>query len=128
MEKADMIRLALGSVFGIVAVILSYYGDTVGVSMTAAAGMALCLNYFLRKLIHKEEMKTDEMTKRISGIASEYTLVVAISTIGILTIVLHFYPMLFDVFEVLGILIAVIITSKIAFQLYYGKIKKEIGF
>ncbi len=128
MEKADTLRLILGSIFGISAVILSFYGDTVGVSMMAAAGMALVLNYFLRKVIFKEKTKTDEMSKRISSLASEYTLVAAISTIGILTIVLHFYPMLFDVFEVLGILIAVIIVSKIAFHLYYTKIKKEIGF
>ncbi len=50
------------------------------------------------------------------------------STIGTLTIALHFYLTLFDVFEVLGILTAVIIVPKIAFQLYYEKIKKEIGF
>ena len=68
------------------------------------------------------------MTKRISSIASEFALFAAISTIGILTIELHFYPTLFDVFEVLAILIAVIIVSKIACQLYYAKIKKEIGF
>lgn len=128
MEKADMLRLALASIFGVAAVILSYYGDTVGVSMMAAAGIALSLNYFLRRLIYKGEMKKDEMTKRISSITSEFALFVAISTIGILTIVLHFYPALFDVFEVLAILIAVIIVSKIASQLYYTKIKKEIGF
>ena len=68
------------------------------------------------------------MTKRISSITSEFALFVAISTIGILTIVLHFFPMLFDVFEVMAILIAVILGSKIASQLYYTKIKKEIGF
>ncbi len=128
MNKSDMLTLVLASIFGIAAVILSFYGDTVGVSMMAAAGIALFLNYFLRRLIYKGEMKKDEMTKRISSIASEYTLVAAISTIGILTIVLHFYPTLFDVFEVLGILIAVIIVSKIAYHLYYTKIKKEIGF
>ncbi|MCZ7385003.1 MAG: hypothetical protein O8C63_09685 [Candidatus Methanoperedens sp.] len=128
MNKSEMLTLVLASIFGFAAVILSIYGDTIGVSMMAAAGIALFLNYFLRKLIYKKEMKNDEMTKRISSIASEYTLVAAITTIGILTIVLHFYPMLFDVFEVLGILIAVIIVSKIAFQLYYTKIKKEIGF
>lgn len=128
MEKADTLRLILVSVFGFVAVILSFYGDTVGVSMMAAAGIALFLNYLLRSVIFKEKTKTDEMSKRISSLASEYTLVAAISTIGILTIALHFYPTLFDVFEVLGILIAVIIVSKIAFHLYYMKIKKEIGF
>ncbi len=128
MEKADTLRLILGSIFVVAAVILSYYGDTVGVSMMAAAGIALFLNYFLRKAIYKDEMKKDELSKRISSIASEFALFVAISTIGILTIALHFYPTLFDVFEVLAILIAVIIASKIACQLYYAKIKNEIGF
>ncbi len=128
MEKADTLRLILGSIFGIAAVILSFYGDTVGVSMMAAAGIALFLNYFLRKLIYKDEVKKDELSKRISSIASELALFVAISTIGILTIILHFYPTLFDVFEVLAILIAVIIVSKIICQLYYTKIKKEFGF
>jgi drug/metabolite transporter (DMT)-like permease len=128
MKKSDMPTLVPASVFGIAAVILSFYGDTVGVSMMAAAGIALSSNYFLRKLIHKDKVQKDEMTKRISSITSEFALFVAIATIGILTIILHFFPMLFDVFEVLGILIAVIITSKIAFQLYYEKIKKEIGF
>ncbi len=128
MEKTDTLRLILGSIFVVAAVILSFYGDTVGVSMMAAAGIALFLNYFLRKLISKDEVKKDELSKRISSIASEFALFVAISTIGILTIILHFYPTLFDVFEVLAILIAVIIVSKIVCQLYYTKIKKEIGF
>jgi hypothetical protein len=128
MEKVEKLRLVLASVFGIAAVILSIYGDAVGVSMMAAAGIALFLNYFLRRLLYKEKAQKDEMTKRISSITSEFALFVAISTIGILTIVLHFYPTLFDVFEVLAILIAVIIVSKIACQLYYTMIKKEIGF
>lgn len=68
------------------------------------------------------------MTIRISSITSEFSLFVAISTIGILAITLHFFPALFDVFEVLAILITVIIVSKVASQLYYTKIKKEIGF
>ncbi len=128
MNKSDMLTLVLASIFGIAAVILSFYIDTIGVSMMAAAGIALLLNYFLRRLIYKGEMKKDEMTKRISSITSEFTLFAAISTIGILTIVLHFYPELFDVSEVLAILIAVIIVSKIAGQLYYTKMKKELGF
>lgn len=128
MEKVDIMRLVLTSIFGIAAVILSFYGDVVGVSMMAAAGIALLLNYFLRKLIYKGNAQKDEMTKRISSITSEFALFVAISTIGILTIVLHFFPMLFDAFEVLAILIAVIIVSKIACQLYYTKIRKEIEF
>ncbi len=97
-----MLRLILASIFGIAAVILSYYGDAAGVSMIAAAGIAMFLNYFLRKLIYKEKAQKDEMTKRISSITSEFALFAAILTIGILTIVLHFSPMLFDVFEVLA--------------------------
>jgi len=128
MEKVDKLRLVLASVFGIAAIILSIYGDAVGVSMRAAAGIALFLNYFLRRLLYKEKAQKDEMTNRISSITSEFALFVAISTIGILTIMLHFYHTLFDVSEVLAILIAVIIVSKVASQLYYTKIKKEIGF
>lgn len=128
MEKVDILRLVLASIFGIAGVILSFYGDTVGVSMMVAAGIALFLNYLLRRLISKDQIKKDEMTKRISSVTSEFALFVAISTIGILTIVLHFFPVLFDAFEVLAILIAVIIVSKIASQLYFTKIKKEIGF
>lgn len=128
MEKVDKLRLVLASVFWIAAIILSIYGDAVGVSMMAAAGIALFLNYFLRRLLYKEKAQKDEMTKRISSITSEFALFVAISTIGILTIMLHFYHTLFDVSEVLAILIAVIIVSKVASQLYYTKIKKEIGF
>ncbi len=128
MEKSNIIRLVLGLMFGIAAVILSYYGDTVGVSMMAAAGFALFINYLLGKVFYKEEKRVDEMARKISSIASEYALLTAISAIGILTIILHFYPLLFDVFEVLGILTAVIIISKIVFQLYYKKVKNEIGF
>lgn len=128
MEKADKLRLVLASVFGIAAIILSIYGDAVGVTMMAAAGIALLLNYFLRRILYKSESRRDEMTIRISSIASEISLFVAISTIGILTLVLHFYPAIFNVFEVLAILIAVIIVSKVVSQLYYTKIKKEIEF
>lgn len=128
MEKVDKLRLVLAFVFGVTAVVLSIYGDAVGVSMMAGAGIALLLNYLLRRLLSREKAQKDEMTIRISSITSEFSLFVAISTIGILTITLHFFPALFDVFEVLAILITVIIVSKIASQLYYTKIKKEIGF
>ena len=57
MEKVDTLRLILGSIIGVAAVILSYYSDIVGVSMMAAAGIALFLNYFLRKAIYKDEVK-----------------------------------------------------------------------
>lgn len=128
MEKVDILSLVLGLIFGIAAVILSFYGDTVGMSMMVGAGLGLLLSYFYRKIKYKGKARKDEMTNRISSIASEFALLVAIITIGILTIVLHFYPALFDVFEVLAILIAVILGSKMAYQWYYTKIKKEIGF
>ncbi len=128
MEKADLVKLAIGSIFGIAAVILSYYGDTAGVSMMAAAGIAIFSNYFLGKLISKNNIKKDELTKRLSALSSEFALFMAISTIGVLTIALHFYPSLFDTFEVMAILIAVIIVSKIACHWYYKMIKREIGF
>lgn len=128
MEKVDILSLVLGSVFGIAAVILYFYGDTVGVGMMAASGITMFLIFLYRKLKYKGKAQKDEMTKRISSIASEFAMLAAIITIGILTIVLHFYPALFDVFEVLAILIAVILVSKAAYQWYYSKIKKEIGF
>ncbi|HEY9247462.1 MAG TPA: hypothetical protein VIO11_11505 [Candidatus Methanoperedens sp.] len=128
MNNADKLRLAIASVFAVAAVILSLYGDMVGVSMMTAAGLAVFLNYVLRRIILKEEIKKDEMTKRISSISSEFALLVTICVIGILTIMLHFRPALLDAFEVMGILIAVIIISKITVQLYYVKISKEIDF
>ncbi len=128
MEKFEKLSLVLGLFFGIAAVILSIYGDIVGVGIMAGAILGLLLNYFYRKLRFKGKAHSDEMTKRISSIASEFAMLAAIYTIGILTIVLHFYPELFDVFEVLAILIAVILVSKAAYQWYYTKIKKEIGF
>ncbi|NJD76395.1 MAG: hypothetical protein FIB08_04770 [Candidatus Methanoperedens sp.] len=128
MEKADLVKLVIGSIFGIAAIILSFYGDTAGVSMMAAAGIAIFSNYFLGKLISKNNIKKDEMSKRISAMSSEFALFMVISTIGVLTITLHFYPSLFDAFEVMAILIAVMILSKIACHWYYKKIKREIEF
>ncbi len=128
MDIADKLRLIIASIFAIAAVALYFYGDMVAVSMMAAAGLALFLNYFLRKIIHKEQKRKDEMTKRMSSLSSEFALFVTICTIGLLTIVLHFHPAQFDVFEVLGLLTAVIIISKIAGHMYYEKLKKEIDF
>ncbi len=122
------VRFVIGAIFGIAAIILSFYGDTTGVSMMAAAGIAIFSNYFLGKLISKNNIKKDEMSKRISAVSSEFALFMAISTIGALTITLHFYPSLFDALEVMAILIAIIIISKIACHWYYKKIKTEIGF
>ncbi|MCX9012771.1 MAG: hypothetical protein OIN66_16845 [Candidatus Methanoperedens sp.] len=128
MKWVNMIRWILALIFGVAAVLLSFYGDTVGRNMMAVAGIALFLDSFFRIVKNKDELKMDEMTKTISSIASEFALFAAIWTIGILTIIIHFYPSLFGVYDVLAILIAVIILSKITYYLYYTKVKKEIGF
>ena len=94
----------------------------------AVVGIALSLNVVIRKVMHKDELKKDEMVKRISGMSSDISLLLSMISIGLLTIVLHFFPTLFDVFEVLAILLSVMMVSKIAFQLYYTRMKDEIGF
>lgn len=128
MKKFNKIHLILGVIFGIAAVALYSYGDIVGGSMMAAAVIGLSVNYIMRKAILNDELKKDEMVKKISGMSSDIALYFSIISVGLLTIVLHFHPTLFDVFEVLGILLAVMLVSKIALQMYYTKIKDEIGF
>ena len=128
MKKSNLIQLTIIAIFGIFAVILYFYGDIVGGNMMAVVGIALSLNVIIRKVMHKDELKKDEMVKRISGMSSDISLLLSMMSIGLLTIVLHFFPTLFDVFEVLAILLFVMMVSKIAFQLYYTKMKDEIGF
>ena len=128
MNKSNRTHLILGAIFGIAAVALYSYGDIVGGSMMATVVIGLSLNYILRKATLKDENKKDEMIKRISGMSSDIALYFSIISIGLLTLVLHFLPTLFDVFEVLGILLSVMLVSKIALQMYYTKIKDEIGF
>lgn len=128
MKKSNLIQLPFIAIFGIFAVILYFFGDIVGGNMMAVVGIALSLNVIIRKVIHKDELKKDEMVKRISGMSSDISLLLSIISIGLLTIVLHFFPTLFNVFEVLAILIFVMMVSKITFQLYYTRMKDEIGF
>ena len=128
MKKYYLIQLVLTMIFAIAAVILYFYNDPVGGGMMAVAGIAISLNLIIGNLMQKDELKKDEMVKRISGMSSDIALYLSIISIGILTVVLHFLPTLFDVFEVLGIILAVMLVSKIAFQLYYSKMKDEIGF
>ena len=128
MNKSNRIHLILGAIFGIAAVALYSYSDIVGGNMMAAAAIGLSINYILRKTIIKDGTKKDEMVKRISGMSSDIALYLSIISIGLLTIVLHFLPSLFDVFEVLAILLAVMLVSKIVLHLYYTKMKDEIGF
>jgi uncharacterized membrane protein len=128
MKKSNLIQLPFIAIFGIFAVILYFFGDIVGGNMMAVVGIVLSLNVIIRKVIHKDELKKDEMVKRISGMSSDISLLLSIISIGLLTIVLHFFPTLFNVFEVLAILIFVMMVSKITFQLYYTRMKDEIGF
>lgn len=128
MKKFNRIHLILGVIFGIAAVALYSYGDVVRGNMMAAPVIVLSVYYIMRKTILKDEPKKDEMVKKISGMSSDIALYLSIISIGVLTIVLHFLPTLFDVFEVLGILLAVMLVSKIALQMYYTKMKDEIGF
>ena len=128
MKKYYLIQLVLTMIFAIAAVILYFYNDPVGESMMAVAGIAISLNLIIRKVMRKDELKKDEMVKRISGMSSNIALYLSIISIGLLTVVLHFLPTLFDVFEVLAILLTVMLISKIAFQLYYSRMKGEIGF
>jgi len=128
MKKSNLIQLTFIAIFGIFAVILYFYGDIVGGNMMAVVGIALSLNVIIRKVMHKDELKKDEMIKRISGMSSDISLFLSIISIGLLTIVLHFFPTLFDVFEVLAILLFVMMVSKIALQLYYTRMKDEISF
>jgi len=128
MKKYYLKHLVWTMIFSIAAVILYFYNDPVGVGMMAIAAIGISLNYILRKTIIKNEPKKDEMVKRISGMSSDIALYLSIISIGVLTILLHFLPTLFDVFEILGILLTVMLVSKIAFQLYYTRMKDEIGF
>jgi uncharacterized membrane protein len=128
MEKSYRVHLILGAIFGIAAVALYSYGDIVGGNMMVTPVIALSVYYIMRKTIIKDDPKKDEMVKKISGMSSDIALYLSIISIGVLTIVLHFLPTLFDVFEVLAILLAVMLVSKISLQMYYMKMKDEIGF
>ncbi|HJH31229.1 MAG TPA: hypothetical protein C5S50_03365 [Methanosarcinaceae archaeon] len=128
MNKSNKIHLILGAIFGIAAVVLYSHGDIVGGNMMVAAVIGLSISYVMRKAMLRDELKKDEMANRISGMSSDIALYLSIISIGLLTVVLHFIPTFLDVFEVLGILLAVMLISKIALQIYYNKMKDEIGF
>jgi len=128
MRKYYLKQLILTMIFAIAAVILYFYNDPIGGSVMAVAGIAIFLNLIIRKVTYKDELKKDEMVKRIYGMSLDIALYLSIISIGLLTVVLHFLPTLFDVFEVLAILLAVMLVSKIALQIYYTKMKDEIGF
>ncbi|MBC2698743.1 MAG: DUF2178 domain-containing protein [ANME-2 cluster archaeon] len=128
MEKYKITHLTLTTFFGIVAIVLYSYGDMVLGNMMACVSIGLFISYIIRRVIFKNELKKDEMVKRISGQSSDIAFYLSIISIGLLTIVLHFLPTLFDAFEVLAIILTVILVSKFSLQLYYSKVKCEIGF
>ena len=128
MDKYKITLLILTPLFGIAAIVLYSYGDMVGGNMMACALTGLLISYFIRRGIFKDELKKDEMVKRISGQSSDIAFYLSIISIGSLTIVLHFLSTLFDAFEVLAFILTVMLISKISLQLYYSKMKDEIGF
>ena len=128
MDKYKITLLILTPLFGIAAVVLYSYGDMVGGNMMACVLIGLFISYSIRRGMFKDKFKKDELFIKISGQSSNIALYLSIISIGLLTVVLHFLPTLFDVFEVLAILLAVMLVSKIALQIYYTKMKDGIGF
>ena len=128
MCKYKITLLILTPFFGIAAIVLYSYGDMLGGNMMACVSIGLFISYSIQRVIFKDELKKDEMVKRISGQSSDIAFYLSIISIGLLTIILHFLPALFDAFEVLGIILAVMLVSKFTLQLYYSKVKGEIGF
>ena len=128
MDKYKITHLILTPLFGIAAIVLYSYVDMVGGNMMACVSIGLFISYIIRRVIFKNELKKDEMVLRISGQSSDIAFYLSIMSIGLLTTMLHFLPTLFDTFEVLAIILTVMLVSKFSLQLYYSKMKDEIGF
>jgi len=128
MDKYKITHLTLTTFFGIAAIVLYSYVDMVGGNMMACVSIGLFISYIIRRVIFKNELKKDEMVLRISGQSSDIAFYLSIMSIGLLTTMLHFLPTLFDTFEVLAIILTVMLVSKFSLQLYYSKMKDEIGF
>lgn len=128
-EKANDIYLILLWIYIAAAVYSILYSSFFFKEVIMSAiGVGLMVNYLIRKRKHRDAIQKDEMTKRISGMSSNFAFIATIFVLAILSITLDNYPGLIDVKGVLVILTTVIVASKIASQLYYTKIKKEIGF
>ena len=128
-DKTNTIWLILVWVYIAAAVYILLYGDFfLKEIITSAVGVVLIINYIVRKRKYKDELKPDEMMKKISGMSSDFAFISTLITIAILAIALDERPALMDAKGILAVLVAVIIFSKVASQLYYTKIKKEIGF
>lgn len=128
-DKTNTIWLMLVWIYIAAAVYILLYGDFfLKEIITSAVGVVLIINYIVRKRKYKDELKPDEMMKKISGMSSDFAFISTLITIAILAIALDERPALMDAKGILAVLVVVIIFSKIASQLYYTKIKKEIGF
>jgi len=92
------------------------------------AGIALLVNFLVRKRKYGAQMKADEMIKRVSGISSDFAFITTIATISILSITLDDFPSLIDARGVLLLLLAVLVVSKVACQLYYSNMRKEVNY
>lgn len=128
-EKANKLWLMLVWIYIAAAVYILLYGDFfLKEIITSAIGVALIINYLVRKRKYKDELRPDEMTRKIYEMSSNIAFISTLTTIALLAIVLETFPALIDAKGILAVLVAVIIFSKITGQLYYSKVKKEIGF
>ncbi|WP_321430309.1 DUF2178 domain-containing protein [uncultured Methanolobus sp.] len=126
--RTEIKYLILILIFGIAAVALYSRDDMVGGNMMVAVLIGLAASYIVREIMFKDNMKKDEMVKKISGMSSDIALFISVISVGALTLILYFHPNLLDAFEVLAIILAVMMVSKITLQLYYTKMKDDIGF
>lgn len=129
-EKTNKIWLTLVWIYIAAAVYILLYGDFfLKEIITSVIGVALIINYLVRKRKYKDELKPDEMTRKISEMSSNIAFISTLMTIALLAIALETFPaLMIDAKGILAVLAAVIILSKITGQLYYSRMKKEIGF
>ncbi len=128
-EKANKMWLILVWIYIAAAIYILLYGDFfLKEIITSAIGAVLIINYLVRKRKYKDELKHDEMARKISEMSFNIAFISTLITISLLAIVLETYPALIDAKGILAVLVAVILFSKITGQLYYSRMKKEIGF
>ena len=128
-EKANKLWLMFVWIYIAAAVFILLYGDFfLKEIITSAIGTALIINYLVRKRKYKDELKPDEMTRKISEMSSNIAFISTLMTIALLAISMETFPALIDAKGILAVLVSVIIFSKITGQLYYSRVKKDIGF
>ncbi len=128
-EKANKMWLTLVWIYIAAAVYTLLYGDFfLKEIITSAIGAVLIISYLVRKRKYKDELKPDEMTRKISEMSSNIAFISTLITIALMAIALETFPAMIDAKGILAVLVAVIIFSKITGQLYYSRMKKEIGF